>query len=117
MEVLSAAVPDWLGLTISGSQASSWSGDPQFHGSNVTWALIATRAEAAPITSVLDFDNSHSRVSLASEHRAQCFPGHSRMLPGGGGESPSSYIGSVLQPVSCFILLPQSCLLNMMCDG
>lgn len=66
MEVLSAAVPDMV-RSDHFRASSSWSGDPHFHGSNVTWAFMATRAEAAPITAVPDPDNSHSRVSFASE--------------------------------------------------
>lgn len=110
MNVLSAAVPGMV--RIDHFRASS---EFLVRWSSLSWLqrYLGAHGYNSSITAVPDPDSSHSRLSFALEHRAQCFPGHSRMLPGGGGESYFSLPWPMLQPVSRFILLPRSCLLSM----
>lgn len=91
MDVLSAAVPDMV--WIDHFRASS---EFLVRWSSLSWLqrYLGTHGYHSSITAVPDPDSSHSRLSFALEHRAQCFPGHSRMLPGVcGGKSCFPYPG------------------------
>lgn len=90
MDVLSAAIPDMVRIEQFGS-----SSEFLVRWSSLSWLqrYLSAHGYKSSVSAVPDPDSSHSRLSFASEHRAQCFPGHSRMLPGGGGESWFSYPG------------------------